>query len=58
VTTPLAIEASLRPGVPQQDVDGHPGDRLLYNQSAKRPMSALVGREHSVIADVPYRRGH
>jgi hypothetical protein len=25
-----------------------------YNQSAKRLKSALVGREHTVIADVPY----
>jgi hypothetical protein len=33
-------------------------DRLLYNQSARRLKSALVGREHTVIADVPYRRGH
>jgi amino acid transporter len=36
----------------------HWWDRLLYNQSAKRLKSALVGREHTVIADVPYRRGH
>jgi hypothetical protein len=35
----------------------HWWDRLLYNQSAKRLKSALVGREHTVIADVPYRRG-
>jgi amino acid transporter len=34
----------------------HWWDRLLYNQSAKRLKSALVGREHTVIADVPYRR--
>ncbi|MEP6639302.1 MAG: APC family permease [Chloroflexota bacterium] len=33
-------------------------DRLLYNQTAKRLKAALVGREHTVIADVPYRRGH
>jgi hypothetical protein len=33
-------------------------DRVLYNQSAKRLRAALVGREHTVIADVPYRRGH
>ena len=32
-------------------------DRLLYNQSAKRLKAALVGRERTVIADVPYRRG-
>jgi amino acid transporter len=30
-------------------------DRLLYNQTAKRLKAALVGREHTVIADVPYR---
>jgi hypothetical protein len=29
---------------------------MLYNQTAKRLKSALVGREHTVIADVPYRR--
>ena len=34
----------------------HWWDRLLYNQTAKRLKSALVGREHTVIADVPYRR--
>lgn len=32
-------------------------DRLLYNQTAKRLNAAAAGREHSVIADVPYRRG-
>ncbi len=36
----------------------HWWDRVLYNQSARRLKSALVGREHTVIADVPYRRGH
>jgi amino acid transporter len=34
----------------------HWWDRLLYNQVAKRLKAALVGREHTVIADVPYRR--
>jgi amino acid transporter len=33
----------------------HWWDRLLYNQSARRLKAALVGREHTVIADVPYR---
>jgi amino acid transporter len=33
----------------------HWWDRLLYNQTAKRLKAALVGREHTVIADVPYR---
>jgi amino acid transporter len=32
-------------------------DRILYNQTARRLKSALLGREHTVIADVPYRRG-
>jgi amino acid transporter len=32
-------------------------DRILYNQTARRLKAALVGREHTVIADVPYRRG-
>ena len=36
----------------------HWWDRVLYNQTAKRLKAALVGREHTVIADVPYRRGH
>ncbi len=36
----------------------HWWERLLYNQSARRLKAALVGREHTVIADVPYRREH
>jgi amino acid transporter len=36
----------------------HWWDRLLYNQTANRLKRALVGREHTVIADVPYRRDH
>ena len=35
----------------------HWWDRLLYNQTAKRLKAVLIGREHTVIADVPYRRG-
>ena len=34
----------------------HWWDRLLYNQQAKRLKASLVGREHTVVADVPYRR--
>ena len=36
----------------------HWWERLLYNQTAKRLKAALVGREHTVIADIPYRREH
>jgi hypothetical protein len=43
---------------PAHTVARHWWDRLLYNQTAKRMKAALVGREHTVIADVPYRRGH
>ncbi len=34
----------------------HWWDRMLYNQQARRLKASLVGREHTVIADVPYRR--
>jgi len=36
----------------------HWWDRLLYNQQSRRLKAALVGREHTVVADVPYRRHH
>jgi amino acid transporter len=36
----------------------HWWDRILYNQSAKRLKAALLGRDHTVIANVPYRRRH
>jgi hypothetical protein len=35
----------------------HWWDRVLYNQSAHRLKRALIGRDHTVIANVPYRRG-
>ena len=31
-------------------------ERLLYNQSAKRLRSMLLGRAHTVVVNVPYRR--
>jgi amino acid transporter len=51
-------EAPLTIVVLPEYVARHWWDRLLYNQTAKRLKAALVGREHTVIADVPYRRGH
>jgi amino acid transporter len=36
----------------------HWWDRLLYNQTAKRLKAAILGRDHTVIADVPFRREH
>ena len=34
----------------------HWWDRLLYNQTARRLKAAILGREHTVIAEIPYRR--
>lgn len=31
-------------------------ERILYNQSTKRLRAALVGRPHTVVVNVPYRR--
>jgi hypothetical protein len=31
-------------------------ERLLYNQSANRLRRALIGRPHTVVVNVPYRR--
>ena len=31
-------------------------ERILYNQSAKRVRAALLGRPHTVVVNVPYRR--
>ena len=34
----------------------HWWERILYNQSARRLRSILLGRAHTVVVDVPYRR--
>ena len=60
------LDMSQPPGVPApvtivvlpEYVARHWWDRLLYNQAARRLKAALLGREHTVIADVPYRRRH
>jgi hypothetical protein len=31
-------------------------ERILYNQSARRLRGALLGRRHTVVVNVPYRR--
>jgi amino acid transporter len=31
-------------------------ERILYNQSARRLRAAVLGRRHTVVVDVPYRR--
>ena len=55
---PPGKEAPVTIVVLPEYVARHWWDRLLYNQTAKRLKAELVGREHTVIADVPYRRGH
>jgi hypothetical protein len=37
-------------------VPRHWWDRMLYNQSAKSLRQALIGRPHTVVVDMPYRR--
>ena len=34
----------------------HWWERILYNQSARRLRTVLLGRPHTVVVDVPYRR--
>ena len=34
----------------------HWWERILYNQSARHLRSMLLGRQHTVVVDVPYRR--
>lgn len=55
---PPDTEAPITIVVLPEFVARHWWDRLLYNSTAKRLKVALVGREHTVIADVPYRRRH
>ena len=31
-------------------------ERVLYNQSARRLRTLLLGRPHTVVVNVPYRR--
>jgi hypothetical protein len=37
-------------------VASHWWERILYNQSARRLRSILLGRPNTVVVDVPYRR--
>jgi amino acid transporter len=57
-TNPTDAEAPITIVVLPEYVAKHWWDRVLYNQTARRLKAALVGREHTVIADVPYRREH
>jgi hypothetical protein len=55
---PPGKEAPITIVVLPEYVARHWWDRLLYNQTAKRLKAAILGRDHTVIADVPFRCGH
>ena len=57
-TWPPDLEAPVTVVVLPEYVAKRWWDRVLYNQTAKRLKAAIVGRPHTVIADVPYRRDH
>ena len=57
-TWPPGKELPINIVVLPEFVARHWWERLLYNQSARRLKAALIGREHTVVADVPYRREH
>lgn len=54
---PTGLEAPITFVVLPEFVPRHWWDRPLFNQSAGRLRRALVGRLHTVVIDVPYRRG-
>jgi amino acid transporter len=57
-TWPAGKESPVNIVVLPEFVARHWWERLLYNQNARRLKAALIGREHTVVADVPYRREH
>ena len=54
---PAGKDAPITFFVMPEYVARHWWERPLFNQTAKRLRSALVGRPHTVVVDVPYRRG-
>ena len=58
------LDAAWPPGKPApitfvvvpEYVARHWWERILYNQASKRLKTALLGRPHTVVVDVPYRR--
>ena len=53
---PAALEAPITFIVIPEYVARSWWERILYNQSAKRLRAALLGRPHTVVVNVPYRR--
>ena len=55
---PTDLEAPITFVIVPEFVPRHWWERPLYNQSAKALRAALVGRPHTVVVDMPYRREH
>jgi amino acid transporter len=55
-TWPDNREAPITFVVIPEFVARHWWERILYNQSARRLRRALLGRKHTVVVNVPYRR--
>lgn len=55
---PTELEAPITFVIVPEFVPRHWWERPLYNQSAKALRAALVGRLHTVVVDMPYRRQH
>jgi amino acid transporter len=53
---PADREAPITFVVVPEFVARHWWEQVLYNQSARRLRKALLGRPHTVVVDVPYRR--
>lgn len=53
---PADVPAPITFVVVPEFVARHWWEQLLYNQSARRLRRALLGRPHTVVVDVPYRR--
>ena len=55
-TVPLGKAAPVTFVIVPEFVARHWWERGLFNQSAKRLRAALIGRPHTVVVDMPYRR--
>jgi amino acid transporter len=53
---PAALEAPMTFVIVPEFVPRHWWERPLYNQVAKSLRAALIGRPHTVVVDMPYRR--
>jgi amino acid transporter len=55
-STPAGKKAPITFVIVPEFVPRHWWERPLYNQTAKTLRAALIGRQHTVVVDMPYRR--